>query len=413
MRSGGEEGATDITGKVKANAIDIDLAMEAGIGADTLDADAVVIGAGVAGSGMAYALAKRGWNVVLLDKAKFPRHKACGEFLSPESQSTLRAWGLDGAVQACGPAAMTAVRLHTERGASLEVPLSAEAMGISRFALDSVLQASAAEAGARLLEGYSVTSVLSSESGYRVECINSNKQKLAIHARIAIGAGGRRMGNLLRERRPEIPVSSYIGIKSHFTRSDRMPIVDLYFFRGGYLGIAPVERDRFNVAAIVRRSVYPKLPASAAIERILGEATRRIPALKERLAGAAPIPGTEAAAYPVTISSGPCAWSGMPLIGDAAAVIPPFCGDGMAMALRSAELCAPHADAYLRGEATLSQWRDVYTRQLEQHLGDALRWGSRLERMLSRPGFASLLLRVGRFAPGLAERAVRATRLRE
>lgn len=379
----------------------------------TLNADAVVIGAGVAGSSMAFALAKRGWDVILLDKAKFPRHKACGEFLSPESQATLRAWGLDGVVQDSKPVAMTSVRLHSASGASLEVPLPGTAWGISRYALDSGLQASAVEAGVRFFSGYSVLSAQPCEGGYQVEGISPSKHKLAIHARIVIGAGGRRMGDVLHERRQQVQDGTYIGIKSHFTRTDRRPNVDLYFFRGGYIGIAPVEGDRFNVAAILLRSAYPKLQTSDSIERILEEAARRIPALKDRLAGTVPIPGTQAAAFPVTISSEPRAWSDMPLIGDAAAVIPPFCGDGMAMALRSAELCAPLADAYLRGEIALTEWRDVYTRQLAQHFADALRWGRRLERMLSRPGFASLLLRFGRLAPGLAERAIRATRLRE
>ncbi|CAM3922756.1 NAD(P)/FAD-dependent oxidoreductase [Cohnella lubricantis] len=376
------------------------------------DADAVVIGAGLAGSAMAYAMAKKGWDVVLLDKLTFPKHKACGEFLSPEAQTTLRALGLDSAIRSLHPADMTKVRIHTEHGSTLEIPLPGLALGMSRFALDNQLQASARAEGAALLEGCSVYAAEPIEDGYRVEYGCQPSEKLTIRSRIVIGAGGRRMsGGGFRQSASATHDRAYVGIKSHYTRSDHSPIVDLYFFRGGYIGIAPVEGERLNVAAIVLRSAYPKLHAAATIERILEKAIRRIPALEARLAGTAPIPGTQAAAFPVAISGAPRAWSHMPLIGDAAAVIPPFCGDGMAMALRSAELCAPLADAYLRGDIRMAEWRDSYTRQLHEQFSSALQWGRRLERVMSRPGLSSLLLRIGSFAPGMAERIVRATRL--
>lgn len=65
--------------------------------------DAVVIGAGVAGSSIAYSLSKQGWKVALVDRETYPRHKACGEFLSPESVSSLKAIGLDKVVASCNP----------------------------------------------------------------------------------------------------------------------------------------------------------------------------------------------------------------------------------------------------------------------------------------------------------------------
>lgn len=385
-------------------------------GADrTIDADAVVIGAGIAGSSVAYALAKRGWNVVLLDKHKCPRHKACGEFLSPESRSSLRSLGLESVVRAHHPAVITSARIHTERGASLEIPLPGPAWGISRFNLDAKLQAAAQAAGVRLIAPCPVLGVERSEEGYRVDCGGggSRSPELTIRSRIAIGAGGRSASQGLRGFKPASDERTYVGIKSHFTRTDSSPVVDLIFFRGGYIGIAPIEGERFNVAALVTPAVFSKQQPASAVERILEQAVRRHPVLAKRLAGAVPVPGTQASAYPVAIRTSPLAWNGMPLVGDAAAVIPPFCGDGMAMALRSAELCAPLADACLRGQITLEQWKDAYTKQLQEQFAGALRWGERLERILSRPVLSTLLVRLGSFLPGTAERLVRSTRLRD
>src|SRR5690349_22682761 len=99
--------------------------------------DLVIIGAGVAGSSLAAALASRGWDVVLLERRQLPHHKVCGEFLSPESQASLRTLGLYDTVAALGPSAMTRARLFSPRGFHLQVELPGVAWGVSRFALDA------------------------------------------------------------------------------------------------------------------------------------------------------------------------------------------------------------------------------------------------------------------------------------
>ncbi|WP_127534375.1 hypothetical protein [Paenibacillus kobensis] len=108
----------------------------------------------------------------------------------------------------------------------------------------------------------------------------------------------------------------------------------------------------------------------------------------------------------------PRAWGVVPHIGDAAAVIPPLCGDGMAMGLHAATLCAPMADRYLRGMLTLGGWRAAYEEALRQDFTGPLRWGTLLQSALSNRGLSPLLLQLGRLAPSLAYRFVEATRLR-
>lgn len=375
------------------------------------DADAVIVGAGVAGSAIATALASRGWDVVLLDKDRFPRHKACGEFLSPEAQSSLREFGLLDAVRELAPSVMTHVRLHTEHGLSLEVPLPGEAWGVSRYSLDATLQRSAAERGARVYESCPVTGVTATSAGYRVDC-EPDREPMSFHSRIVIGAGGRRSLEAKRIPKASVQGRTFVGVKAHYESSSPcMPVVDLFFFRGGYVGISPVEDGRLNVAALVGGVAFRKHAGASAIEQIVERAIETVPAIKQRMAGGALISGTQAATFPVVIRPSPRAWSDYPLVGDAAAVIPPFCGDGMAMALRSAELCAPMADAYMHGDITEGQWRDRYTSLLKEQFTGALRWGSVLDRLLMNPTLASALLRIGAHAPWLAERVVRATRL--
>lgn len=375
-------------------------------------ADAVVIGAGVAGSGIARALASEGWDVVLLDKDRFPRHKACGEFLSPEAHSSLQALGLAEALSGAEHSVITRARLHTERGATLEVPLPGQAWGISRYSLDARLQQAAADKGARLLSSCPVSEVTKTSGGYRIDC-ELEREPLTLQARVVIGASGRRPLQAKAGFQAASPKRTFVGVKAHYrTKAEPLPIVDLYFFRGGYVGIAPVEDGRLNVAALFGGAAFREFGGgTAALDAALDEAVRTVPVLRERLDGRTAIPGTQAATYPVTVRPEPQAWREYPLVGDAVAVIPPFCGDGMAMALRSAELCAPLASAYLRGELTEAAWRETYAARVAKRFAGPLRWGSRLDRLLSKPVVGSLLLRAGVVAPWLAQRMVRQTRL--
>lgn len=374
------------------------------------EADVALVGAGVAGSSMAYILARRGWNVVLLDKEKYPRHKACGEFLSPEALSTLRRFDLEEKVRALNPAIVAKVRIHWERGGSLEIPLPGQALGVSRYALDAMLQNAAQEAGACLITSCAVSKATPAAAGYLLDGMREG-DPVGLFSRVVIDAGGRRS---FHSNRATVASGSrtYVGIKSHYASLDRTPVVDLYFFRGGYVGISPVEEERLNVAALVRSSAFQSLGASDALARILDNACRHVPALKQRLTGVTPLPETRSATAPVWIRGTPCPWNEYPRVGDAVAVIPPFCGDGMSMALRSAELCAPLADEFLNGLCTESEWRHRYAELIGRQFSGALRWGSLLERALTHSVLGSLMLRLGAFLPKTAQRLLNATRLR-
>jgi flavin-dependent dehydrogenase len=371
--------------------------------------DAVVIGAGIAGSGTANALAGLGWDTVLVDQGTFPRHKVCGEFLSPESRAVLAALGLEAAVVALHPVEMSRARLTLASGASLEVPLPGVALGVSRYALDAALHRAVRQSGAEVRTGVTVTSVIPSDRGYRIE-MRQRGRRTAIEARAVVAAWGRSRRTGLSDRPAPLTPRSFIGVKTHVDGLEQRPVVELYFFPGGYVGVSPVEGGRVNVAALVTRQVF--LAAGRTPLKLIEAASRLNPALGRRLAAGRPIPGTQAAVAPVNASRKLVAWDIVPHVGDAAMVIPPLCGDGMAIALRSAEWCAHLADRYLRGKLSLAVWRDEYTRLLHREMAAPLRWGRFLQASLGVPVVSDALLGLGRRMPGLAFRLVQATRLR-
>lgn len=373
--------------------------------------DVAVIGAGIAGSSVAKSLADRGWEALLIDRQMFPRHKVCGEFLSPESQRTLNALGLREYIESLHPSLLNRTRLIFSHGDALEIPLPGIALGVSRHALDSTLHHAAQKSGVHVLTGTTVTSVYPNDRGYTIETRQEMGRK-TFEARAVIAAWGanRRVG--LPGHTPNGSANqNYIGVKSHFSGIEMESVVELYFFSGGYAGISPIEGGRVNVAALLTRNAFQHTEKT--ILGMIDAAARRNPMLYRKLAQAVLVPGTQAAVAPVDLKRKPVAWDMIPHVGDAALMMPPLCGDGMSMALRSSQLCAFLADCYLRGEISLSGWKQQYTQSIQREFKGPLRWGRLLQWLLGVPVLPRLLPGLAHLTPGLAFGLVQATRLKE
>lgn len=385
--------------------------------------DAVVIGGGPGGGAAAVALAGAGWETVVLERRSSPRHKVCGEFLSPEAGATLRELGLEEAVNRLEPVKIERVRLSAPGGRPLDVPLSAAALGISRHTFDAALLEEARRAGAEVRTGTRVMQIRRDGGAYEVG-MRGDGVKETFRARIVIGAWGagarKAFGDPRADQHPACrllgnprtangPASRLLGVKVHFEGGFIGPVTELYAFRGGYLGLSPVPGGRVNAAALLDPRAFGEGERSA--EAWIAAAARRHPGLERRLDGARPVPGTAAAVSPVVLDRRPLAWSGCPLVGDAALRIPPLCGDGMSIALRSGLVCARLADRHLRGVLTEDAWRREYGRFFRRECEGALRLGRLLQAAFGHPGAARLLFGIGRAVPEWAALAVRRTRL--
>ncbi|CAI6033041.1 NAD(P)/FAD-dependent oxidoreductase [Cohnella sp. JJ-181] len=373
--------------------------------------DVAIIGAGIAGSSLAKALASRGRRVLLIDRRSFPRHKVCGEFLSPESARMLSELGVEPAIRALGPADIRAAVIQAYGGASLRVPLPAAAWGISRYALDEALHREALLAGVELATGTSVTTMRRDADGFLLDMTQGGNAR-TVRARVVVGAWGvnGRIPGWTGERPVKrLAASPFMGVKAHYVGIQAADEVELYFFEGGYLGLSPAGDGVVNAAALLDRSAIREAPAD--VHGWFGIARARCPALDRRLAGAVPLAGTQAAVAPVRLYAKPVPWDGIPLIGDACATIPPLCGDGMAMALRAAQLCAASTERYLQGELSLSTWEEEYVSSIFREFSGPLRWGNLLQRASGRPLLARLAMTAARSMPALGRQLFLATRL--
>src|SRR5829696_7596038 len=319
-----------------------------------LDADVFVVGGGPAGSVSSWLLAERGHRVLLLDKARFPRHKACSEYVNPAGARLLAELGLESDLQALGAHYMEAMLIHAPGGHhfladfGVTEPGSA-AIGLSRYRLDSLLLDRARVAGVEVREGAHVRSVLVANGCVQgVEC-SKNGVPTTLRAPLTIGADGRH-GVVSRALGLDIPLQwpRRTGLVAHYrgvTGLGSWGEMHIAPHRRGYAGLAPLEEGLTNVAFVTASAAVADRPGS--LEAYFAEGLSGIPALASKLAGAQRVGGIRGIG-PMAHRARRVIGDGFVLVGDAANFLDPFTGEGVYEALRGATLLAPIADAALR-----------------------------------------------------------------
>ncbi|WP_213617481.1 FAD-dependent oxidoreductase [Paenibacillus sp. J22TS3] len=372
--------------------------------------DVLVIGAGIAGSSCALQLARCGHRTVLLDRQAFPRHKTCGEFMSPETKEMLKFLGVDLLVEQIAPSTIDKAVIIMPHGGVIEAPLPGQAIGISRFTLDRLLHEQACISGAEIAAKATITGVKRLPNGYYEVEARHEGQLVRYEAKAVIGAYGARKPRGLASSGEGQDETVYVGVKSHYQGISIPSQVELYFCEGGYVGLSPIEDGLVNVAALLPLDMVQR--AGKSVLDILSGASRENTRFGARLSEGTPVPGTQVSIAPIRLSEVPEPWSQFPHIGDAMLVIPPLCGDGMSIALRSSLLCSQWTDKYLRGEVSFNEWEQGYMAEAAQEFTQLLsraRWIQKIAFAKTNrlyPGLARVL-------PWLATYLVKATRLSE
>ena len=318
--------------------------------------EAIVIGAGPAGSTAARCLARRGVEVTLVDAGRLPRDKVCGECLSALGLATLGAVGLGDVLREARPIELVAASVYPTRGRPLTLPLPRPMAGITRWTMDRLLLDSAVSAGVTVLEKSRATRV---EPGDRptvhVRGPDGERTLTADAVFLADGKGTLPGAATTPTPRP----TGDLGVKAHF-RGVELPAdqIALFGVRGHYGGIAPVSdignppaptATRRVAAGDVLWNLAFAVPADrvarhagsfdSLLDVMKGENARLAHALRDAtVAGgwlASPLP--RFAPRPAE------GWPpGVIPIGNAAAALEPVGGEGMGLAIASAAMAVEH-----------------------------------------------------------------------
>lgn len=365
------------------------------------EADVAVIGAGLGGAVAAITLAQRGARVALFESATMPRHKVCGEFLSPEIKQIFARLNVLDSIEEAGACIVEGARIVSSKQV-LETALPGTALAISRYRLDEILWQAAQSAGAQCFDATRVRNI---EGNIREGFVLSTQGE-QWHARFVLAAAGRNARVLNAGNDTPNSQARFVGFKTHFYGAGLKPrAVELHPFRGGYCGLVRIENGLTNACLLADYNIVAGRSPAEFWQWLLAEC----PMLSTRMQNAQlAMPWLSTAN--ITFGGTQPVQDGVLRCGDAAGFIHPLTGDGMAMAARSGELAAVVLVAALKHGLKKNDISAVYNAAWRREFATRLRWATRLQPLLTSPHACALAVGLLKHAPNLARRAVALTR---
>lgn len=329
----------------------------------------LIVGAGPAGTSAAIRLAKKGFAVKLIERETFPRHKLCGEFISPECFRHFAELGVLDKMLAFGGDRIIETCFYEPHGKSVNVlskwfSANENALGLSRAEMDFQLLQQAKKIGVEVLEDTQVIGLL-----FENEKVAGVKTKTdEISADLIIDATGRArvLGNKIKKQKSKNK-NQLVGFKAHLQNVNlEKGRCEIYFFRGGYGGLNYVENGVGNHCFLIKSEVVKEFNGN--VDRILHEVIFKNVRAKETLQNAVPIFDWLAVAVDgfglKDLSPAP----NLLAIGDAGAFIDPFTGSGMLMALESGEILANSIQVNASTEIIIHNYQQLHYQKFKQRL---------------------------------------------
>jgi flavin-dependent dehydrogenase len=362
--------------------------------------DALVVGAGPAGSAFACHLAREGRRVLVVERASFPREKPCSEYLGPEAVRLLDRLGVVGDLEAAGANPLTGTTVVASGGSRLtglfalagHQPFRMTGLSVARRILDARLAASARASGAELHERTTVEELLYDRGNVSGAVLRDAMGiRRSVHARLTVGADGLRsvVARRIGRRRHGFPARvAFVAHVEGVTGLEHT--AEMHVGTRGYVGLNAIGGGVTNVALVVPRAVAAR--ARGRREAFFAETLRTFAGVVDRV-------DPTRLVREIMVTGPFAAWSGRVtapgalLVGDAADFFDPFTGEGIYSALRGAELAAAAALEALAAPGPITLGRLAGYRA-DRRRAFAGKWA--VERLI---GYGMLL-------PGLFDRAV-------
>ena len=369
------------------------------------DYDAAIVGGGLAGLATAIQLAQKGHRVVLFEKEAYPFHKVCGEYLSLESWHFLESLGVP--LKEMGLSLINSLQLTAPNGKAFVTKLPLGGFGISRYLLDKTLADIALASGVSLLQKTKVDDIKSGDESFTI--LFEGK---TISARICCAAFGKRSNLDVKWKRPFLQkqndrLNNYVGIKYHVKTPWKENVIGLHNFKNGYCGISKIEGDAYCLCYMTKAENLKAFNGN--VEAMQETVLFQNPHLKKIFGQSEVVQG-----FPVTISQISFAQKsklkdGVLMLGDAAGMITPLCGNGMSIALHTAKIAATLTDEFLCGNISRNQMEEAYKKQWNKNFSSRLRTGRFIQSFFGANRLSNLFVGAFKTFPFLAAPVIRMT----
>lgn len=297
----------------------------------------IIIGGGLGGLLTSIQLARAGVACMVIEKKRYPFHRVCGEYISNEVVPFLQRLGLY--PEQFNPPVISRFMLSAINGRSETLPLDLGGFGISRYVFDEFLFFKAQESGVEFLTGTTVENVEFVEQNFLVRTSSGE-----FHAEVVVGSYGKRSSlDIKMNRAFTLKRSPYVGVKYHFRADHPSDLIALHNFRGGYCGVSRVEDGKVNVCYLVHRE---KLRRYGNIDEMEKNILHENPHLRSLFTDSSSLFNKAETINEISFARKSLVQNGILMVGDAAGMITPLCGNGMAMAIHGSSILSGHIVRY-------------------------------------------------------------------
>lgn len=368
--------------------------------------DVAVVGGGLAGLCFSVLMAKRGYSVILFEKESYPFHKVCGEYISMESWDFLTN-EIGVPLDELKVPRINKLLVTSPDGNELKATLDAGGFGISRYKLDNLVKEIAVHSGVIVKEHCKADDIIFSEDVFSVKAGGE------IYAsKCCCGAWGKRSNIDIKRRRPftlkkSNRLNNYVGIKYHVTGDFPADTIALHNFKNGYCGLSKIEDDLYCLCYFMKASNLDKAgDAIAQAEQNILSANPHLKNIFDHAQKTEPMPFTISQ---VSLSRKNAAEDHILMLGDAAGMISPLCGNGMSIAMHSAKIAAAQIQLFLAGKISRNEAELRYADGRKKAFGRRIATGRMIQNLFGGTSITNIFVRLMKRSKFLTKKMIALT----
>jgi len=354
----------------------------------------IIVGGGISGLITAIELAKAGIAPTVIEKKVYPFHRVCGEYISSETIPFLKKRGLYPG--SFSPPVISRFQLTSVNGKSAYLHLDSGGFGISRFTFDQFLYGQAKAAGVHFLLNTQVDKIHWADERFFVQTKDQT-----LETDLVVGSFGKRSTidsslnrGFIRKRSP------YVGVKYHI-RTDHPPdLIALHNFKDGYCGISNIEGGKTNLCYLSHRHHLKHYGNLKAMEEAV---LFRNPFLKSIFRNSEFLFEKAETINEISFETKGPVDQHILMTGDAAGMITPLCGNGMAMAIHSSKILSEMVIHFCNDPGyKREQLESDYTRSWKAIFEKRLWAGRQIQRLFGSEWASDGMVNLARHATPLA-----------